>query len=698
MASTVALVLLLGVPLAAACIVALPWVGGRDKLRASIVVVAVAAQAIGAGSLIAAAGVLGDGRRSALALDLLDPSRPIGGWLWTYAPVALSILFVAIGLRLRSPAIVGLGAASVLLSTAVALGERVPPLAAADASASTLVLDPLAASLVIVAAAIGGLIVIYAIGYEPVHLTHAHLPVARSGPFLAWLLLFLPAMQLLVLADDLRLLAVGWELTTLCSFALIGFDGDPAALVAARRALVYNLGGGIGLGVAGLAAGPGATLSAILATSGAPAYASAAAGGGIAWGGGPLGDSWLAVALGGCIAAAAVKSALIPFQPWLLGAMVAAAPVSALLHASTMVKAGSYLLLRLSPAFSDGSLIGPCLAVLGGLSFALAALLALRERDLKRVLALSTVSGLGLIAASAGLGSPAALAAGTLLLLFHAAAKALAFLAAGSIEQAMGSRDIETLVGAARHAPRVAIPLLIAVAALALPPFGVAAAKWAILELGIRDIALTVLLAVGAAANVALWTAVATRLIVRRAGRAPVVAPVPTSETSVVGALAAGSALAVLAAAPIARALADPAAAATFGISPGIAGGWSILLPGGGFTVPFLALLLAIAAGAGWVVGARIRVVAPAPYLSGATVRRPRRVTRGVRIASASTEFHGPMGEAIVARSGGFHWGADVRPARGPGPYLLGWLAAALVLGATFATAIGSIVTGGVMR
>ena len=165
------------------------------------------------------------------------------------------------------------------------------------------------------------------------------------------------------------------------------------AEAAARQALAYTLLGGICLGFAVLLAGPGGSLSGLLADDGRIGAA-------------------LPVILAACIVAAATKSALVPFHPWLLGAMVAAAPVSGLLHASAMVKAGSYLLLRLAAPIAADGLLGPVLALLGGVTFAVTALQALQERDLKRILAFSTISTLGLIAAAAGLGSAAAVSAG----------------------------------------------------------------------------------------------------------------------------------------------------------------------------------------------------------------------------------------------------------------------------------------------
>jgi len=444
------------------------------------------------------------------------------------------------------------------------------------------------------------------------------------------------------LADDLRLFTVGWELTTLCSFALIGFDADRPAVGAARRALGYNLAGGAAVAAAVVLAGPDGSLSGVIAgATGAPDGAAGAV---------------VPVVLAGFIAGAAAKSALIPAHPWLLGAMVAAAPVSALLHASTMVKAGSYLLLRLSPAVAAEGLIGPALALLGGLTFASTALLALRERDLKRVLALSTISTLGLIAAAAGLGTSVALAAGALLLLFHAVAKALAFLTVGAMEQLSGTRDIEALVGIARRRPTLAGLLIVAAGALVLPPFGIVVAKWALLVLGSGDLVLVVLLALGGAAGLVLWTAITSRLLVRRATPGP---PLEDGPRPLMGAplwvLAAATAAGLVLAAPVARAFADPAGVAAYGGDPGLASGWSIVLAGAGFAVPYLVALFAVAVAVVAVVAVRVPSTAPQPYLAGANLA-----------AGPATEFHGVRGGPVTATSGGFYWGGALPDTGGP--------------------------------
>lgn len=607
------------VPLAAGAVLIFLPIGSR--LRGAVVLVGVLLLVGGLGCAVAALADQG----WAVARFTPPGFEPEGwtGLLWTLAPPALSLLFLAIAVRARSLLLTALAGAQLALVLPALMGELVGDAEAASGSFS-LLLDPLSMALLAVSVLVGGLIVIFSLGYEPFHLRHGGQDVRRTGEFIAWLFLFLAAMNLLVLADDLRMLAVGWELTTLCSYRLIGFDRGSAATGAARRALAYNLLGGAGLAAAVWLAGPHAALSDVVAAPDVP---------------------WLPAALALLAVAAATKSALAPFHPWLLGAMVAAAPVSALLHASTMVKAGSYLLLRLSPAMA-GTWVGIGVATLGAFSFAAAAMLALRERDLKRVLALSTVASLGAIAAAAALGSPLALAAGIVFLVLHAAAKGLAFLVVGSTEQVTGTRDLESLVGLGRARPWLAGPLLLAAAAMALPPFGIAVAKWAILLVGGSELAVIVLLAIGAATNVALWTAVAARVIVRRPLDLRTVEPVHASQRLAMGALTAATAVGLVAAGPIAAVFGDAAAEVSFGQAAPLADGLRATAMGGIFPVVALALVLVGAIGVPWLL-MRGLPTAPEPYLSGANAA-----------SGSGVGFRGPGGRRYAAASGGFYWGA----------------------------------------
>lgn len=635
-------VALLAIPLAGAAatglLARLP--SGRGSLGAAATTVGTTTlTAVAVVLAVASSGVVGSGSEIRIGLGPLDPSSGPAGAAWSVAPAALGLAFIAIGWRARSRSIVLLALVQLALGVAAAVAELSAGHPAGPVGGA-LLLDPLAGLLLAVSGLVGGLIVLYAVGYEPVHLAHRGLSPARAPAFLAWLLLFLASMHLLVLADDLRLLVVGWELTTLCSWGLIAFDGDRPALAGASQALRYNLVGGIGLGVAALAAGPGAGLTTVVAE---------AVGG--------TGGAIAALIVLGLVIGAITKSALLPAHPWLLGAMVAAAPVSALLHASTMVKAGGYLLLRISPALAALEPMAVAVAVLGALTFAGAAVAALREHDLKRALALSTISSLGLIAVGAGIASPEAVAAGALVIAFHAVAKALAFLTVGSVEGATGTRDVEALAGIARRAPRLAGAFLVAAAAMALPPFGLVVAKWALLVAGGPEPILVALLAIGAAAGVALWTMLSVRLLLRRTGPGPAPGRISRHERAAIATLAGAAVLGLVLAAPVATTIADPVAVAITGTDPHLASGWSLALGTSDFTVPLVAALVVTSALVVAWVASRVHRTTPRPYLAGADLRA------GGGHGSASpmgvgTAFRGPGARIDRAASAGFYWRA----------------------------------------
>jgi ech hydrogenase subunit A len=175
------------------------------------------------------------------------------------------------------------------------------------------------------------------------------------------------------------------------------------------------------------------------------------------------------------------KAAQFPFAKWLLGAMAAPTPCSALLHSSTMVKAGVYIVLRFAPVLHNTA-AGLVLAVSGGLSFVAGSALAISQRDGKRALAYSTIGNLGLIILCAGIGTHQALWSAVLLIIFHALAKALMFLCVGTVEQQTGSRYIEDMHGLISRMPILTIVMLIGIAGMFLAPFGMLISKWAVLE------------------------------------------------------------------------------------------------------------------------------------------------------------------------------------------------------------------------
>ncbi|HET8689095.1 MAG TPA: proton-conducting transporter membrane subunit, partial [Methanosarcina sp.] len=297
-------------------------------------------------------------------------------------------------------------------------------------------IDQFSQVMILIVNIVGTAIILFATGYMDIYEEHRHLH--RQKTFYFTMSFFLAAMNGLVMADTLGWLFLFWELTTLCSFVLISYNMDEEGINNGFRALALNLVGGIALsiGIILLAAKDITTLSGIGTYAGTSAASMAAVA--------------LPVALL-CIGGFA-KSAQMPFQSWLLGAMVAPTPVSALLHSSTMVNAGVFLVVKLVPAFA-GTTLGTAIALYGSFTFVMCSALAVSQRNAKRVLAYSTIANLGLIIASAGIGTPLAVAAAIMLILFHAISKALLFLCTGEIEHTIGSRDIEDMSGLIKKAP-----------------------------------------------------------------------------------------------------------------------------------------------------------------------------------------------------------------------------------------------------
>lgn len=175
--------------------------------------------------------------------------------------------------------------------------------------------------------------------------------------------------------------------------------------------------------------------------------------------------------------AAFTKAAQMPFQSWLLGAMVAPTPTSALLHSSTMVKAGVFLLIKISPCLGF-TIPGFLVMTVGIATFLFCALAAISQSNAKRVLAYSTISNLGLIVACAGVGTDGAIWAAIFLLIFHAVAKSLLFLCVGTAEHHIGSRNIEDMDDLFERMPRLARLMAIGIMGMFIAPFGMLVSKW----------------------------------------------------------------------------------------------------------------------------------------------------------------------------------------------------------------------------
>ncbi|MBW9067931.1 putative monovalent cation/H+ antiporter subunit A [Agrobacterium pusense] len=312
-------------------------------------------------------------------------------------------------------------------------------------------IDGLSLTFALLITGIGLLIVLYAGGYMKGH--------PQQGRFLSFLLLFMGAMLGVVVSDSLLMLFVYWELTSITSFLLIGFDHERAASRrAALQALVVTGGGGLLL-LAGLIFiwdMSGMTQLSMLVRSGdilrdSPFYLAA-----------------LLLVLGGAF----TKSAQFPFHFWLPNAMEAPTPVSAYLHSATMVKAGVYLLMRLNPVLGDTAAWQILLPFFGGLTMLTGALLAIRQTDLKLMLAYTTVSSLGLLVMLTGFGSDHAIEAAVLYLVAHSLFKGALFMVAGIIDHETGTRDVTKLGGLRRAMPvTFAAALAAAISMAGLPPF-----------------------------------------------------------------------------------------------------------------------------------------------------------------------------------------------------------------------------------
>jgi multicomponent Na+:H+ antiporter subunit A len=311
--------------------------------------------------------------------------------------------------------------------------------------------DGLSALFALLVTGIGALVFPYAGRYLALGMARD-----RSAPIL---LLFQASMLGAVLADDFLLLFVFWEVTSVASFLLIGFDHERAA---ARRAAVQGLlvtvAGGLAL-LAGIVLLVGVSgTSRIGATLGIGADVA---------GSGAVIAAMVLIAIG-----AFAKSAQAPLHFWLPNAMAAPTPVSAYLHSATMVKLGVYLLARLDPLWGIEPLWIGMLVVAGTTTMAGAAILALRERDLKRMLAHSTVVALGTLTMLVGLPTEAAAQCFALVLVVHALYKAALFFVAGIIDHETGTRDATRLGGLARAMPATAVAALLAAASMAgMPPF-----------------------------------------------------------------------------------------------------------------------------------------------------------------------------------------------------------------------------------
>lgn len=307
---------------------------------------------------------------------------------------------------------------------------------------------------------ISGIIAVYSLRY----IDEEHCSLFRKKYFLSTIFWFIAVMNLVVSSDNLEYFFLFFELTTLASFLLIGFRKDEVSVKNSLTALWMNQVGGLAI----LAAiffihhnGYGeATFTNLLANVKAEGIL-------------------LPLAL--LSMAALIKGAQMPFSKWLLGAMVAPTPVSALLHSSTMVKIAPFIILRLSPALKDTP-VAYVIMALTGFVFIAAAIGALSQDNFKRILAHSTIALLALMIMMAAVAAPITITASLILVLFHGISKSMLFLNAGILEKVFHLKQSSDMDKLGESGPFTALVITIGFMSLLLPPFGAFIGKWMSIE------------------------------------------------------------------------------------------------------------------------------------------------------------------------------------------------------------------------
>ena len=455
------------------------------------VIVGISAVVIAVASVVLAVQYINEGW---VGFELASPALD---YLGSAIGVAIGCVIIAFGVKYKNTAAIVLALVQIVGDVAFEFGF------AHQAHVEVgLYVDALTLIMALIIGIIGSGICVYALGYmidfqkhldehgEAEGLTELQRR-DRRPTFFALMFLFLSAMFVIVFSNNMSWMFCGWEITTVCSFLLISYTRTEEAIRNAFRQIVMNMIGGIAFLVAlYLAVMNLGTLSLVEFIAAGIAHPALAA-----------------VAVGALALAGLTKSAQMPFHTWLLGAMVAPTPTSALLHSSTMVKAGVFLLIKLSPLFLVCTVPANMVILVGGITFMLCSFMAISQSNAKRVLAYSTIANLGLIVACAGVGTPEAVWAAILLVIFHAAAKSLLFLCVGTAEHHIGSRDIEDMDLLFERMPRLARLMMLGIMCMFIAPFGMLIAKWATLVSFVQNgqLLLVLLLAFGSAATFMFW-------------------------------------------------------------------------------------------------------------------------------------------------------------------------------------------------
>ena len=351
--------------------------------------------------------------------------------------------------------------------------------------------DRLSIIMILIIGIVGSLITVYALGYMKDFQHHHHDEPDRRPWFFFVMFIFLGAMVGLVTSNNMIWMYFFWEITSLSSFWLIGFTKTQEATNNAFRALIMNLAGGLGFAIGILILGKvfgTLELSTMLAI-------------------GSVYGELVAIPAAFFAFAGITKAAQMPFNSWLLGAMVAPTPTSALLHSSTMVKAGVFMIIKLAPVLGMGNFAGIMVMMVGGITFLFATFAAVSQSNAKRVLAYSTIANLGLIVTCGGIGTAEAVWAGVMLIIFHAVTKSLLFLCVGTAEHNIGSRDIEDMDGLFVRMPKLAGFMIVGIAGMFLAPFGMLVSKWAAMTAFVDsgNVILVAIICFGSAVTAFYW-------------------------------------------------------------------------------------------------------------------------------------------------------------------------------------------------
>ncbi len=499
--------------------------------RVREIVVYVAAACIGVASIVLASNHLVGG-------STYYPVSPHWvNWVCLVVDLALAAYIMWRALNARRKGVFALACLQALLVCVLEFG-----VASGVEVRNAVYVDALSSIMVLVIGIVGSGICVYAVGYMRDFQHHQDELAARgeeAAPdrqnlFFAVMFAFLAAMFGIVLFNHLVWMLTMWEVTTVCSFFLIGYTKTREATANSFRQIWMNLLGGIAFTLALIYMGSTVGLLEL------DRFVNI----------GLISPSFAMLPLGLLAFAALTKAAQMPFHTWLLGAMVAPTPTSALLHSSTMVKAGVFLLIRLSPlmgTFVSGNVhsslnpVGVSVMLVGATTFLLCSIIAITQSNAKRVLAYSTVANLGLIVTCAGIGTAAAVWAAVFLLVFHAAAKSLLFLCVGTAEHHIGSRDIESMDALVARMPRLACLMALGICGMFVAPFGMLISKWAALGAFVDSglLVLVVMMGFGSAATFFFWAKWLGKILCNVRGKDSLEGTVHSAEWVALGIMAA---------------------------------------------------------------------------------------------------------------------------------------------------------------